>query len=173
MILIAIVIFVFILISFAYLFRAINSLIYTRLQVRRAWSNVDIIVQQKFNEISLLVSICEQYVKYEQTLLNLIISERDKYLSELNVPAKMEIESSINKYLNSVMGLVEKYPDLKANQHFININERLISLNSIIVGRKEFLNQAIAIYNTKISLFPGLIFAFILKYTEFKLWAIE
>ena len=143
-----------------------NGLVQVKNNVEKAFNNIDVLLQQRHDELPKLVDAAKGYMKHEQSLLTDIVKLRMKYKEASGVPEKVDIENSINGLLSRLNVLVEQYPDLKAIQSFTHIQERVSMLEEQIADRREFFNDSINIYNIRIERFPDLILAGILGYRK-------
>src|SRR5262245_64223663 len=98
-----------------------NQLINVRVNVDRAWSNIDVLEKQRYDEIPKLVQVCEGYMQYERDTLQRVIEARTKYLAAQGPAEKGAASSQMAGALKSLFALAESYPDLKANQNFTQL----------------------------------------------------
>ncbi|KYG66322.1 hypothetical protein AZI86_04505 [Bdellovibrio bacteriovorus] len=141
-----------------------NGLISLRNQLERAWSNIDVVLKQRFDEIPQLIQVIEQYVGYESDLLKNLAQARSHYGSARNVSEKIEASREMSFALQGVIAIGEAYPDLKSNQNFVQLQSRVSALENMISDRRETYNEAVANFNTRIDQFPDVFAARILNY---------
>jgi len=141
-----------------------NSLVQVRNNVDKAWKNIDVLLEQRHDEIPKLVETCSAYMRHERETLDNLTRLRAGYRQASDVTKKVEIENQLNREMQQLSLVMEQYPDLKAIQAFTKTLERVSSLESAIADRREFFNDSINIYNIQIERFPSLIFARLLNY---------
>jgi LemA protein len=143
-----------------------NSLVQVRNNVDKTFNNIDVILQQRHDELPKLVDTCKSYMKYEKEMLDNLIRLREHY-GQANTPEeKTKIENDIGKQLLTLTARLEAYPDLKANKNFTQIQDRISALESIIADRRELFNDSVNIYNIQIERFPHVILAKMLNYAR-------
>ena len=150
-----------------------NSLVSLKINIDRASSNIDVLAKQRFDEIPSLVEICKAYIRHERETLQKVIEARNIFLQSSNsyetVRADLELESA----LKSLYAVSEQYPDLKANDQFMNLQRRVTALENSIADRREFYNASVALFNTRIYQIPDIIVARFLKLEEKKMFHTE
>ncbi len=139
-----------------------NALVALRSQLERAWANIDVILKQRFDEIPQLILVVEQYAGYEADILKQLSDSRSRYGTAKSREEKMSAASEFQVALNGIAALGEAYPDLKANQNFIQLQERVSALEETLADRRETYNECVANFNTRIEQFPD-VFAARLK----------
>lgn len=143
-----------------------NGLVSLKNQIDRAWANVDVILKQRFDEIPQLIQVVEQYASYEQNTLNKIIQARSSYSSAQDIKSKINASNEMSLALKGLVALGESYPDLKANQSFLQLQGRISELENAIADRREHYNDTVTNYNTRIEQIPDVFFASLLGYAE-------
>lgn len=133
-----------------------NGLVRLRRNVKRNWSNIDVILKQRHDELPKLVSVCEGYMKYERETLEKITSLRTAFLGARTVGEKSRIEGELASALKNLFAIVENYPNLKADKHFTQLQERISYLENQIADRREFYNESVNIYNIRINQIPDM-----------------
>lgn len=141
-----------------------NGLISLRNQLERAWSNIDVILKQRFDEIPQLIQVIEQYAGYESEVLKTLADARANYGQARSVGEKIKASQGISLALQGVMSIGEAYPELKSNQNFVQLQTRVSSLESQIADRRESYNECVANFNTRIDQFPDVFAARVLNY---------
>lgn len=141
-----------------------NGLIGLRNQLERAWSNIDVILKQRHDEIPQLIQVIEQYAGYEAGVLKSLVDARAHYGSAKGVSEKIDAAREMSFALKGVMAIGEAYPELKANQNFTQLQSRISGLENSIADRRESYNEAVANFNTRIDQFPDVFAARLLNY---------
>jgi len=160
----AIILFVFIGGGISYIVAIYNGLVMAKNNVDKAFNNIDVLLQQRHDELPKLVDTVKGYIKHEQGLLKDIVNLRMRYKEAKGVDEKIGIENTLNGLLSRLNVLVEQYPDLKAIESFNHLQMRVSGLEDEIADRRELFNDSINIYNIRIERFPEVLFARPLNY---------
>ncbi len=139
-----------------------NHLVRLKHNVSKAWSNIDVLLKQRHDEIPKLVETCKQYMKYEQETLEKVMLARSRVAEarqNQDVPGLGAAEGALRMGLGQLFALAEDYPDLRANDNFQHLQSRISSLENNIADRREFYNESVNINNIGIEQFPDLIVA--------------
>lgn len=142
---------------FFYAVGVYNALVRVKNNVRQAWSNIDVILKQRHDELPKLVETCKQYMKYEAETLDKVMRARaavSQAQSTGNVSALGAAEGQLRGVLGGLYAVAENYPDLKANASFQSLQGRISQLENTISDRRELYNQAVTINNTRLEQFP-------------------
>jgi LemA protein len=155
-----------------YVIMAYNSLVSIKHNVSKAWANIDVLLKQRHDELPKLVETCKQYMKYEQETLEKVMKARSQVhdaRESQDVPALGGAESALRSGLGKLFALAESYPELKANQNFLQLQSRITGLENAIADRREFYNESVNINNVRIEQFPDLIIARMMNFKAFDL----
>jgi LemA protein len=145
-----------------YLVGIYNGLVRVRADVKLAWSNIDVLLVQRHDELPKLVETCRQYLQYEQQTLERVMQARSAVAaarSSGSVAALGAAESGMRSGLAGLFAVAENYPDLKANQAFQHLQQRITGLEQAISDRREIYNDAVNINNVRIAAFPDVLLA--------------
>ena len=148
--------------------RIYNGLVALRENVRKAWSNIDVLLTQRHDELPKLVETCKRYMTYEQETLERVMQARTavfKAQGSGDVPALGAAEQQLREGLGRLFAVVENYPDLKADQSFQHLQTRITELEEAIADRRELYNESVNLNNIRIQTFPDLLVA---RMFEFK-----
>lgn len=146
-----------------------NALVRLRHAVDRAWANIDVLLKQRHDELPKLVEVCRQYAQFEQTTLARVTEARAsvaKAREAHDVAALGAAEGVLRSGLGQIFAVVEAYPELRANEHFMQLQSRITALENAIADRREWLNEAANVHNVRIEQFPDLVVARLLGYTR-------
>jgi LemA protein len=149
-----------------------NSLVSVKNNVSKAWANIEVLLKQRHDELPKLIDTCKKYMQYEQATLEKVIQARANVATAQqthDVNALGNAEGSLRTSLGNLFALAENYPDLKANETFLNLQSRISSLENAIADRREFYNDSVNINNVRIDQFPDLIIANLLSFPRFAL----
>ena len=138
-----------------YIISARNSLVVLRNKVRDQLSQIDIQLKRRFDLIPNLVETVKGYAKHENDTLENVIKARNTYLTASSTEEGLKADGELNKTLSKLFALSESYPDLKANENFINLQNELASTEEKIMYARTFYNDNVLNYNNKIELFPS------------------
>jgi LemA protein len=149
-----------------------NNLVQIKHNVSKAWSNIDVLLKQRHDELPKLVETCRQYMKFEQETLTQVMEARSKVFTAReahNVGALGQAEGLLRGALGHLFALAEAYPDLKTNQTFQQLQTRISALENAIADRREFYNESVNINNVRIEQFPDSIVAGMFRFAPFPL----
>jgi len=141
-----------------------NRLVQVRNNVGKAWRNIDVLLQQRHDELPKLVDACSAYMKHEREVLDQLTRLRVRYGQSPATEEKTEVENQLNQQLARLRLDLEAYPDLKASQNFLQVQGRVSELESSIADRRELFNDSANIYNIVIEQFPAAMLARLLRY---------
>ncbi len=150
-----------------------NGLVRLRRNVKKNWSNIDVLLKQRHDELPKLVSVCEGYMKYERETLEKITSLRTAFLNTKTVDGTARLEGQLSGALKSLFAVVERYPDLKADQRFAQLQERISFLENQIADRRELYNESVTIYNIRINQIPDKFIADACNFTGSELFKVS
>ena len=145
-----------------YLVNIYNHLVRVKHNVSKAWSNIDVLLKQRHDEIPKLVETCKQYMKFEQETLEKVMQARSQVSSarqNQDMAGLGQAEGALRMGLGQIFALAEDYPDLKANDNFQHLQSRISDLENTIADRREFYNESANINNIGIEQFPDIIVA--------------
>lgn len=139
-----------------------NSLVDVKHTVSQAWSNIDILLKQRHDELPKLVETCKRYMQFEQETLNRVMEARSgiaKARETGNLPALGAAEKMLRMGLGSLYAVAEAYPELKTSEKFQYLQTRITSLENGIADRREYYNEAVKNNNIRIEQFPEILIA--------------
>ncbi len=143
-----------------------NSLVTLRMRVKEAWSDIDVQLKRRNSLIPNLVESVKGYMKHEKELLERITQLRSSVETTKDRAELGKLDGQLTSALGSLKIAVEAYPDLKANQNVINLQQELTDTEDKISYSRRFYNSNVLAYNTSISTFPNVIFAGMLGFKE-------
>ena len=139
-----------------------NGLVQVKHNVAKAWANIDVLLKQRHDELPKLVETCKQYGRFEQETLQKVMDARARVSSareSQNIAALGTAEGALRGSLGQLFALAEAYPDLKTNQTYIQLQNRISSLENGIADRRELYNESVNVNNVRVEQFPGNIVA--------------
>ena len=157
----------------AYFISIYNGLVMLSRNIDKAWSNIDVLLKQRHDEIPKLVKVCEGYMQYERDTLERITQARSACINAKGVGQSAEAENMLAGALKSLFAVAESYPDLKANQNFMQLQNRVTDLENQIADRRELFNDSANNYNIRIHQIPDMLVAGMLKMRAKELFKIS
>lgn len=139
-----------------------NQLVTVKHGVTQAWSNIDVLLRQRHEELPKLVEACRQYMQYEQATLERVISARNavsQARDRSDVRQLGQAETALRSGLGQLFALAENYPQLQASSSFQHLQQRISGLENGIADRRELYNAAVNINNVRIEQFPDVLIA--------------
>ncbi|GAB4294313.1 MAG: LemA family protein [Thiohalomonadaceae bacterium] len=139
-----------------------NNLVTLKHAVAKAWSNIDVLLKQRHDELPKLVEVCKQYMKFEQETLEKVMQARSSVAAARergDVGAVGQAETQLRLGLGNLFAVAEAYPELKANENFQHLQHRISGLENAIADRREFYNESVNVNNVRIEQFPDVIIA--------------
>ena len=147
-----------------------NNLVTLKHGVAKAWSNIDVLLKQRHDELPKLVETCKQYKQFEQQTLQRVTEARGRvHEARINqdIPALGQAETALRAGIGGIMATVEAYPELKAIETFQHLLARISGLENAIADRREFYNESVNINNVAIEQFPELVIANLFRFVSF------
>jgi LemA protein len=136
-----------------------NELIGLRNENDRAFANIDVLLKQRHDEIPILVSCVKGYMDHERQTLEAVALARTASIGAASIPQKAQADLRLTGALHTLFAVAERYPGLKANQNFLALQKRISELEERIADRREFFNDDVATYNTRIAQLPEVFLA--------------
>ncbi|MBI5389439.1 LemA family protein [Candidatus Woesearchaeota archaeon] len=143
-----------------------NSLIRLKNDIKKAWANIDVMLKQRTDELPKLIASVKGYMKHEKGTLEELTKARTAFLSATTMAAKAKADNVISGALKTLFAVAENYPNLKANENFIQLQGRISGLENELADRREFYNDSVNTYNIRIQSIPDVIFARMLGYVQ-------
>lgn len=150
-----------------------NSLVASKMKVENSWSQIDVQLQRRFDLIPNFVETVKGYMNHESETFEKITALRTSWANASTVKDKAEIDNQISGALKTIMAVSENYPELKASQNFTNLSEELKNTENKISFSRQFYNDSVTRYNTKVQTFPSNIIAGMFGFTAKDLFAVE
>jgi LemA protein len=136
-----------------------NGLIRLRNENDRAWANIEVLLKQRHDEIPNLVEILKGYMQHEQQTLLAVTQARAASMNAASINQKAVADLKVNSALRGLFAVAENYPQLKANENFVKLQNRISELEDCIADRREFFNDDVNTYNTRIGQIPDVFVA--------------
>ena len=151
-----------VIVSLGYVIVIYNGLVRVRAEVKLTWANIDVLLVQRHDELPKLVEVCKGYMKYEGETLERVMRARagvDAARSSGNVTSVGTAERELRNGLTGLYAVAENYPQLKASEPFLHLQQRISTLETSIADRREVYNDAVNTNNIRIQAFPDVLVA--------------
>jgi len=139
-----------------------NGLVQLRNNVGKSWSNIDVILKQRHDQLPKLVEVCRQYKQFEQETLVRVIEARTQVASareSRDIPALGAAEGALHAGLGRLFAVAEAYPELRSNEQFLQLQAAITALENALANRREFYNESVNLLNVRVEQFPDSIIA--------------
>src|SRR5210317_992732 len=143
-----------------------NSLIRSRNRVDTSWSDIDVQLQRRHDLIPRLVTAVDQYAKYERATLEAVTELRTEAMQQADVRARGKVEEKLSAGIERLIALAENYPDLKANENFLNLQNELVETENYLQFARRYYNGSVRDYNTMTETVPSNIIAGMFNFTQ-------
>src|SRR6202167_5451402 len=136
-----------------------NELVRLRNDNDRAWANIDVLLKQRHDEVPNLVETVKGYMQHEQQTLVAVTQARAASMNAASIGQKAQADLLMTGALRGLFAVAENYPQLKANENFLKLQKRISELEERIADRREFFNDDVNTYNTRIGQIPEVFLA--------------
>lgn len=150
-----------------------NTLVTMRLRVKNAWAQIDVQLQRRFDLIPNLIETVKGYMAHEAEVLTKVADLRSSWADATTVEQKSNLDSQLSDALKTIMAVAENYPDLKANQNFLELQTELTNTENKISYSRQFYNDSVTRYNTKLEVFPSNLIASMFKFKPEELFEVN
>ena len=156
-----------------YVISVYNNLKTMENRVENAWSQIDVQLQRRFDLIPNFVETVKGYMAHESETFEKIVALRTSWANAGSVADKASIDNQLSGTLKTIMAVSENYPELKANQNFLDLSEELRNTENKISFSRQFYNDTVTKYNTSLELFPSNVIANMFNFKQKDLFAAE
>lgn len=149
-----------------------NNLIALKHNVSKAWSNIDVLLKQRHDELPKLVETCKRYMAFEKETLTKVMEARAQVFAareKHDVKALGQAEGQLRLGLGNLFAVAEAYPELKTSEAFLQLHGRITALENAIADRREFYNESVNVSNVRVEQFPDNIVAALFMFRPFRL----
>ena len=143
-----------------------NRLVRGRNRVATAWSDIDVQLQRRHDLIPRLVAAVDQYADYEKATLEAVTALRAEAMQAAGVDARGKLEEKLSDGLSRIIAIAEDYPDLKANENFLNLQNELVETEDYLQFARRYYNGSVRDYNTSTETFPSNLIAGWFRFQE-------
>lgn len=148
-----------IVLTILYVWFLYNSLVTARLRVRESWSQIDVQLKRRSDLIPNLVEAVKGYAKHEKEVFENVTKARSALVSAKSPKEAAQAENMLTGALKTLFAVAEAYPDLKASQNFLELQDELSDTETKVAASRQFYNSVVLEYNTKIQVFPNAVLA--------------
>ncbi len=139
----------------SYLVGIYNNLVTLKNDIDRSFSNIDVVLKQRHDELPKLIETCKGYMQYEQKTLQAVVEARNAYGRATTPTEKAQADNMVTGALRTLFAVAEKYPDLKANANFMQLQGRITELENNIAGQRSGYNEDVNLFNIRIAQVPA------------------
>ena len=144
-----------------------NGLVRSRNQVENAWSQIDVQLKRRIDLVPNLVETVKGYAAHETTTLEAVVNARNVAMAAPSTPTgQAAADNQLTGALRQLFALSERYPDLKANQNFLALQEELTATEGRVAYARQFYNDSVLSYNNKLQAFPSVLIANMFNFTK-------
>ena len=172
-IIIGIVVVLLIVIFVGYFISIYNSLVRLKHNIEKSWSNIDVLLKQRTDELTKLLASVKGYMGHEKGVLTELTEARTAFMSATSVKEKAQADAGMTAALKSLFAVAENYPELKANEMFLQFQNRISDIENQIADRREFYNDSVNTFNIRIEQIPYVIIANMLHYEKKDLFKVD
>jgi len=142
-----------------YFFTIYNGLIALKNDIDKSWSNIDVLLKQRHDELSKLLDVCKGYMQFEKTTFENIARARSMYAAATTVDQKAQAHVAVTRAVRGLFAVAENYPELKTNNSFMQLQGRISEIENSIADRREFYNDTVNTFNIRIAVVPDMFVA--------------
>lgn len=164
------IIIIIILLLVIYIFSLYNGIIKLNNKVKEAFATMDVYLKKRWDLIPSLVETVKGYAKHEKDTFKEVVELRNKKYDSMSDEEKLSSNEIVTKKLSNIIALSEDYPELKANENFLDLSKKLTEVEDEIAESRKYYNACIRMFNNKIEVFPNNIFAKLLNYKSKKMF---
>ena len=157
----------------SWFFTIYNGLIHVKENIKKSWANIDVLLMQRSDEIPKLIKVLKSFAKHEKTMFDNVMVARKSYLGANSITEKADADNQISDALKSVFALSEAYPELRSNENFLNLQDRISGLENEIADRRELYNESVNNYNIRIQSLPDVVIANAMKLDQEEMFQVH
>ena len=150
-----------------------NSLVRLKNNIKKAWSNIDVLLKQRHDELNKLMNSVKGYMKHEEGVLTKVTQARTAFMNAQSVGDKAKADNMMTSTLKSLFAVAENYPELKADRSFAQFQGRISEIEDQIADRREFYNDSVNTFNIRIEQIPDMFVARMLGYVARELFQVD
>ena len=147
-----------------------NTLVRLKNDIKKSFANIDVLLKQRSDELPKLIASVKGYMKHEKSTLAELTKARTDFLKAKTLAQKARADDIISGALKTIFAVAENYPNLKANENFMQLQSRISGIENELADRREFYNDSVNTYNIRIQSIPDVFIARMLRYTSEQLF---
>ena len=152
--------------SIVYLVTIYNGLVALKNDIDKSWANIDVLLKQRHDELTKLLDTTKGYMDFERETLTKIIQARSQYQQAVTLDQKVQADQTMTSALRGFFAVAENYPELKANQNVLELQEQLTTTENQISFSRQHYNASVLDYNNAIQVFPAVLLAGMFGFTK-------
>ena len=150
-----------------------NRLVSERLKVKTQWSQIDVVLKQRFDLIPNLVETVKGYAAHEKEVLQSVTDARSRYISATDTEGQMKADAELSGAVSRLMAVAESYPDLKANQNFLQLQQQLSAMEEKLANYRQFYNDTVLRYDRLLETVPTNLIAMLFHFERAEFFKVE
>ena len=150
-----------------------NRLITERLKVQTQWSQIDVVLKQRFELIPNLMETVKGYAAHEKEALQAVTDARSRYLSAADAQGQMKASTDLSGAMSRLMAVAESYPELKSNQNFLHLQQQLSEMEEKLANYRQFYNDTVLRYDRLLETIPTNLIAKMLHFKREEFFKVE
>ena len=150
-----------------------NRLITERLKVQTQWSQIDVVLKQRFELIPNLMETVKGYAAHEKEALQAVTDARSRYLSAADADGQMKASTELSGAMSRLMAVAESYPELKANQNFLHLQQQLSEMEEKLANYRQFYNDTVMRYGRLLETIPTNLIAKMFHFKKEEFFKVE
>lgn len=158
---------------FLYILLTYNALVKSRNRLEEAFSTMDVYLKKRWDLIPNLVETVKAYVEHEKETLEGVVRLRNSSYSQMSTDGKMDVNNQLTAGISKIMALAENYPELKANNNFMDLSAQLTRVEEDIANSRKYYNGVAKLMNDKVQMFPSNIIAKLFAFKEVNMFEVS
>ena len=150
-----------------------NRLVTERLKVKTQWSQIDVVLKQRFDLIPNLMETVKGYAAHEKEVLQSVTDARSRYLAAADTEGQMKAGTELSGVMSRLMAVAESYPELKANQNFLHLQQQLFAMEEKLANYRQFYNDTVLRYNRLLETVPTNLIAKMFRFKKEEFFKVE
>ena len=138
-----------------WLIKTYNFFVYNRIKVDEKWAQIEVALKKKYDMVPAIADTVKGYVKHEKGTLSEVTELRSQWGKAKNIPEKLSLSNALDAALGKLMAVIEKYPQLKADRHFLDLQRQIRRVENEIGHYRKDYNRRVSKYNRRIEFFPN------------------
>ena len=147
-----------------------NGLVALKNDIEKSWSNIDVLLKQRHDELTKLLDVCKGYAQFENSTFENIAKASSMYTSATTVDQKAQADQAVTSAVRGLFAVAENYPELKTNTSFMQLQGRITEIENAIADRREFYNDTVNTFNIRIAVVPDMFVAGMMHLTPHELF---